>query len=369
MEKNDTMNAMPKMFALLALSSAFIGWTRAGRARLAWNLQSTLLLALSGWLFVSTLRSPNSQEAQRVFLELFPKYLIIFFLTLNAIHERWGVRALCGTLVIAVCGLSWIALYRTLSAPDALQGLQRLKGIGLVEDPNDGAALAILAFPIAVAPVFRGSAQLAVRVVGLFCAATTAAVIWYSQSRGALMGAIGAILAFLGVRFVRRFRLWMLAVIVGLLSIPAMTSFGRIDSDAELSSRSREICWKAGLNMAFQHPLFGVGFNAYPMLYEEYATEPVIEKGYMTAHSAWVLVLAEAGFPGLFLFAALFFTVMRQAWQIRFEYPEYFCSMVGYGITITFLSHTYLIYIYILFALVTTARRVLGEPALALAGR
>ncbi len=74
----------------------------------------------------------------------------------------------------------------------------------------------------------------------------------------------------------------------------------------------------------------------------------------MTAHSSWVLALGEGGFAALFLFASLWIYGAFAAWKIRLDQPEYFLGIAGYGMAITFLSHTYLLYPYILLALVIT---------------
>ena len=74
----------------------------------------------------------------------------------------------------------------------------------------------------------------------------------------------------------------------------------------------------------------------------------------MTAHSSWVQVLAETGFVGLFLFLGLWIYALKRSFEIRRVEPEYFMSLVGYGITITFLSHAYLLFPYILCALAIT---------------
>jgi O-antigen ligase len=106
--------------------------------------------------------------------------------------------------------------------------------------------------------------------------------------------------------------------------------------------------------MAIRNPVFGVGFWGFNRNFQAYAIggDTGSEKTNMTAHSSWVLVLAESGFMGLFLFVALWAYTAYRAWLLRNTEPEYFMSLAGYAVAISFLSHTYLLFPYILLGLV-----------------
>ena len=84
----------------------------------------------------------------------------------------------------------------------------------------------------------------------------------------------------------------------------------------------------------------------------------------MTAHSSWVQVMAENGFMALFLFLGLWIYAMKRAYSIRQKEPEYFMSLAGYGVTITFLSHAYLLFPYILCSLAITQAGLNEEEAI-----
>ena len=108
--------------------------------------------------------------------------------------------------------------------------------------------------------------------------------------------------------------------------------------------------------MAIRNPVFGVGFWGFNQNFAAYAIDGDTgsEGTHMTAHSSWVQIMAETGFMGLFLFLGLWLYALKRAHSIRRSEPEYFMSLVGYGVTISFLSHAYLLFPYILCALAIT---------------
>ena len=79
------------------------------------------------------------------------------------------------------------------------------------------------------------------------------------------------------------------------------------------------------------------------------------------AHNSWVLAFAETGFLGLFLYVLSFGTSVKFAAQIRNEAPEYLLCILGYGIVMTFLSHTYLLYPLLLYGIIGCANRIYRE--------
>ena len=111
--------------------------------------------------------------------------------------------------------------------------------------------------------------------------------------------------------------------------------------------------------MAIYHPLLGVGFGQFPENFETYATEIAGEYGQRTAHSTWILALAEGGWIGLFLLGSLYYVgAIRGAVRIFSEDPSWFFAAMSYGTAITFLSHTYLLFPYILIAIISSAEGI-----------
>lgn len=94
----------------------------------------------------------------------------------------------------------------------------------------------------------------------------------------------------MGLYFIRKMRIW--GAIVGcIVALPVVLLGGRSGASADSSAMERIEAWYEGIDMFRDSPLFGVG----PGLFTEYH--------YLTAHNAYVLVVAETGIIGLFLWA------------------------------------------------------------------
>ena len=104
--------------------------------------------------------------------------------------------------------------------------------------------------------------------------------------------------------------------------------------------------------MAAHNPLFGVGYAQHPEQYMSYAVGHIYERGNRTAHSSWFLALGESGVVGFVLFVGFFVGVVKVAWKNRGQRPAQLYSVAGYGVAMSFLSHTYAHYFYTLMALV-----------------
>ena len=111
------------------------------------------------------------------------------------------------------------------------------------------------------------------------------ATILMTKSRGGLIGG----LMVPGLYLVRRYRLK--ALIPGvILAILVVSLTGRSGENAEVSTALRYEAWSVGLKLFEHSPILGVGARQFT------------EHHYLTAHNSFVLVLAEMGFVGLFLF-------------------------------------------------------------------
>ena len=118
--------------------------------------------------------------------------------------------------------------------------------------------------------------------------------------------------------------------------------------------------------MGFKNPIFGVGFDAFPESLQQYSTESLEESTQMTAHNSFVLVFAETGFLGFLLFTSAYLYCAFLAWRVYATYPEFLLAVLGYGVAMFFLSHSYLIYPYLLYALVHIAQSIRKDPPLEL---
>lgn len=362
---NGVVLILPKFLAALCvLSWGLSSWKRKAYY-IVWHRAFTVLVALLVWFSLSALFSGQAVALLKFELENFIPISVLAFLILNAFTTKEDLEILRKTLVISIVGVVACALYLTFVEPlpvaEATElavdvGASRLTGLGLWANANDLASLIALCVPLTLLPLLRGKGsrieKLSVAVaLGILCLG-----LWTAQSRGAIL-ALGACSAAYIVFCMRgRLQRWF-----GVLIITAVFTFFSlaIVRKVEDLSGSKAARWSyviAGLGMVKDHPLFGVGLTNYPRFYERY-TPSFTEWGERTAHSSWILVLAETGIMGFVLFALLYFVAVHRAWQLRLQSPELFLATLSYGVAMSFLSHTYIFLPYLLVAFVAAFGR------------
>lgn len=189
-------------------------------------------------------------------------------------------------------------------------------------DANDFAVLAVTAIPLglhfvlAPAPLWKRAAV----VVGLL--ATLCAFVW-TGSRGGFVAGI-AVLGFLLVgtsAIPLRWRLGGTLLAVGVLFATAsdtywekMRTIFKPEDDYNLESQEgRKAIWLRGIGYMMSHPILGVGAGNFPTAegtISARAARQSVGRGvkWQAAHSSYVQVAAELGFPGIGFFLAMIVT-------------------------------------------------------------
>ena len=195
--------------------------------------------------------------------------------------------------------------------------LGRMRYIGIFNDPNDVGLSLVTALPM-VMYLMRTSRRLFIKLLLLICLGLILWGIKLTDSRGTIL-ALGAILA---VYSWRRFGIFR-TLLIALPAIPAMFFLSsRLDtiSPVEESAYGRLDAWYEGIQMLIDNPVFGVGFGLFG------------DHNWLTAHNSYILVLAELGIPGYFLWFSFFGScimmmyllqkprkIIRPLWQILTE--------------------------------------------------
>jgi probable O-glycosylation ligase (exosortase A-associated) len=147
-----------------------------------------------------------------------------------------------------------------------------------------------------------------IRMFMYFMALITVPAIFFTYSRGALLG-LGVVAMILFLRVKKRILLLPvlgLATLAAVVLAPAswqdrMSFFlnGKLDA----SALSRFNSWTFSWRLASDFPIMGGGFETFtPELFQRYATTATDVHG---PHSVYFGVLAEHGFPGLILYLLL----------------------------------------------------------------
>jgi putative inorganic carbon (hco3(-)) transporter len=144
-----------------------------------------------------------------------------------------------------------------------------------------------------------------------------------SQSRGAALG-LGAVLIYLWMISPRKMVVLAGVAAVGLVVLiyAPPVYFQRLGTithyEDEGSAMGRITAWKAGVRMALDHPLTGVGAGHYAVSFGTKYRPPEAEgMPWLTAHSSYFLTLGELGLPGIFTFLVLTWGNIRMNSKMR----------------------------------------------------
>jgi O-Antigen ligase len=167
---------------------------------------------------------------------------------------------------------------------------ERVRYRGDLHDPNE-VSLTISGGGLALLIAFmRRKRDPFAKLVCLGGAVVAVSAIYMTQSRGGLMSA----LLVPGVYILRRYGLAGV-IVAAMLAVPVLMSGSRGGEAADVSTQLRYEAWGVGLQLFYQHPLFGVGAHMFD------------HHHYLTAHNSLVLALTELGFIGLFLFSTIIY--------------------------------------------------------------
>ncbi len=251
----------------------------------------------------------------------------------------------------------------------------RLSGLASL-DPNDLAALAAMAVPLAIGLAQR-SRTFQQRL--LFIGATLvliAGVIWTS-SRGGTLALAAGLLAFIALlpRQRRGSILFVLIISLPLLWVTAPADYkqriidlANVEEDYNTTDFfGRKQIWKRARIYIARNPITGVGVRGFETYDGMYMKEIGRTGKWSAPHNAYVQATAELGIPGGILYVVLLLGAARAAWGmarakgkgfLSTARPEYFSSLGAFAVGAYFLSHAYSVQLFTLIALIAFAEMV-----------
>ena len=275
------------------------------------------------WAFVGSLASSYSDFALGNVLECL-KLLAIILVVVNALQTEGQLRFY---LLFFLGCFVLFPVRGTLVGGDTLGG--RAVWNYIYSNPNDLAALCLIALGIALGFMFSRSSRILVRMGAGISAILLVVVILLTQSRGAFLGLLAGMgPGFIAMGLKRQGRLLFFAGILALvisLAIPAsvwerlsgitkLTSTSTIaQADPEGSAEQRFEVQKVAWKIFVDNPVFGVGLGVYPLENARYA--PAL--GRRDTHNTYLNVAAEVGLPGFALWCAFVWSVLRYAYRSR----------------------------------------------------
>jgi O-antigen ligase len=348
------------------------------------HLRHKLFRPMLAILILAVLSVPMSLHIGRSFQFLtanFVKTVILAGVLAASIRDRRDVDRLLRTLVLGGAGYMLAALI--LATPDS----GRLEGVGGrgSYDPNDLGLFAVSTIPLCVY-LMRGGARWRDRFIGLAAAVLLLVGLVESGSRGGFIAfAAVSLYGLLGLDAVRKSKR-LAIMVVALLALAATTGsayWGRMSTilnpqadynwSGQAQSGRMEI-WRRGVGYMVQHPLLGVGVNAFPIA--EGNSDEALERQAMrmgfkwsAAHSAYVQIGAELGLFGLAAFVSLLGFAFREARKIgqnalsksdRLLGQAFGGLVIGFAVGGAFVSQAYSTFLYLSIALLIGLSRVVN---------
>lgn len=346
--------------ALVTLLSMLMN--RRDRHPLPINGITILLMLLMAWMTLTSFFAINTPDL------VFERWLYVFkiqfmlFVTLMLVRGRQQIERLILVMAYSVGffgvkGGIWTVM---------TGGGGRVWGPsgGLIEGNNELAVALVMLVPLLFYTYQVLQARWA-RWAVAFSMACIAFSILGSQSRGALM-AVLAMAMLLGLKSQHPVRASMVIGVVTAIALGFMPSSWteRMDTiqtyQSDSSAMSRLYAWKTLWACAVDRPLVGAGFRAdVPEVYLRYAPQGPeyagFENAFYVAHSIYLQILGEHGFPGMLLFLLIGVATWRMAGRLKrlctndpefgnwvpLLMPMVQVSLVGYAVGGAFLSLAY----------------------------
>lgn len=271
-------------------------------------------LAFTGYVAIrsysATVPLLAEDELTRVLFYL--AFLVI--LTFHLFRPQYGQTMLVVLATVAI-GASLYAAYQYFTGSNMVwhfyrPGLYGRRGSGTFINPNNFAGYVAVLLPMMVSMVVVGRVNVTTRCLAAYAAAMFVIGLAVAASRGALVAAVGGILALIFMLMRQKpFRipaLIMLSVVVlggmGVLSQFSLSQlrFQEIDT-GKLGMDARVLLWQSAEEMWRDHPMAGVGPGHYDAFFPQYRPDMLQQRKPYFAHNEYLNTLADYGLVGALL--------------------------------------------------------------------
>jgi O-antigen ligase len=292
----------PQSLALIGLAFAVLMSALIGEHWVGGAVQAFLLFIPNALAYFLVCLHFNSKRKLQV-LVLMMLFVCLFVIAHGGIDLLRGAQESAHNLPTDDTGANadaWDMEHPYLFAtPNNPEVPDRLRGLGLISDPNDFGQLVVCVIPLVfifwrAKRMLQNIAFVLLPVCALVCG------VFLTHSRGALLALI-AMVVMAGRR--RIGTLPALLVGGGLFAAAMALQFTGGRAISANAGEDRTILWGDGLQLLKSHPLFGVGFGNMA----EYSGED------RTAHNSVVVCAAELGLFGLYFWSLFLFSTVRDA--------------------------------------------------------
>src|SRR5688572_9116795 len=337
---------------ILTVISAAIGlFSLAAKPRRILNLpQDKLLLAFWAIIAISSFKVWFT-GVYYAFLAFMPPVFVYFLIraSVQSVRHFKGLAYLLIALNVFLAVNGIIQYHTGIGLGNVGMILDRIYGLGIFNDPNDLGMTFVITVPFVLLVIGLKSTWLIFRILGIVALGVILLAMYYTNSRGAIIGLGAAMVAYSFIKFSKAKASIAAALLVGVISVAAPSRGSEISFD-ESSAQTRIQSWAEGWAMLKSHPLTGVGYDQYT------------EYHYAVAHNSFVHTFAELGLIGAFCFVGMFYWYFKGLSLIPKDNLEFLpwrraliTSAIGMLACAWFLSRQYIPVLYALVALAACA--------------
>lgn len=330
--------------------------------------QNRIIIALLIMVILSLMYALLTFHAYQRFKQFFG-YFLVYYVIVHSVNDVKRFNGTIWTLIIIHALL--IALN-----PDFITGTSRVQALTsgyFLGDGNDFALSLNIIVPLAI---FLHSCEDKTYRKWLLRGLTILfiTVIVITESRASSI-AFSAMLLYMWLRARSKILgiILLACLAMGILVFGSQSYFDRMSSTVhyqeDTSALARLDAWEAGVKMAFDHPITGVGAGNFNSIYGRYY-RPVdaVYARWLSPHSMYIQCMAELGFTGLILLILLFIYNFRVTHSLRQKFlsdpsehrfnslPTCLeMSLIGFGINAGFLGVLYYPHLFVITGLFVAA--------------
>jgi len=337
--------SVTKSFVVLLLFAIAMRWIVYSEQPLGWYRAAISMAIYILVTFASVLYAADPSRSLAAVETLIKNALIVIAVVI-LLQSGVTMRRVVWTLLVAGIFMGTLTIFQYLTNTynnnyfgfaqnnvAALIGASKTNRVGgPIGDPNYYALIMLVLVPYAMDRIWNERNRwLRLLAIWAFVVCAGAVVLTFSRSGFvALVGVVGLMFLY-HTPNLKNLLIIMLISIILLQFIPAqytarlesLTAFlpgGSRNLRADEAIRGRVSELLVGLRMFQDHPVLGVGYDNYPVYYQEYSRQVGLDPRATerSAHNLYVEILAETGLVGLTVFSLIvFFTLRNLFWGVR----------------------------------------------------
>jgi probable O-glycosylation ligase (exosortase A-associated) len=335
-------------YSRIVALALLVGWSLKGFGNWQFGRARTLVMALGAfwlWMVLGAVQAEDPEVAWEA-VEGLSKIVLPFVVGMTVVDSVQKVRQLAWVILLSQ---GYVAFEFNLSY---LEGRNRITEAPFAGLDNNSMAIALVASTGLGFFLGLHAQRWWQKLLAFGMAACCAHAVLFSFSRGGMLALIitGVVSFFVIPKKPKHYAIFLLAILLGLrLAGPEVRArFSTTFVDAEErdgSAQSRLDLWGNCWDSMLRYPIFGRGPNHWPLIVEEYGWP----RG-KAAHSLWMQVGAENGFPGLLFLVTFYVLCIARLWPYMrqrqlfpdpwfHDCPRLVCaSLIGFAVAAQFVS-------------------------------